>query len=93
MRICSKAAPPEKFGVDFGKFSQHALKLQMSGDASARFLPLLRRFEQKLSHLAGPQALNEVIERTVLVPPLAATVLFAACQVMLDVGGTQQIAR
>jgi len=66
------------------------MELQICGNAGARFLPLFRRFEQKFSYPAGSQALNQIEEWTVLESPLAAAVLFAAGQVMPDIGRPQQ---
>jgi hypothetical protein len=84
-RHFSKFAPPQKFGVDFGKFGQLALKFQMRGDASAGAFALFGRFEQKLAHPAGSKALNQIIKWAMLESPAATAVRFAARQILLDV--------
>lgn len=93
LRTGSNPSAPEEFGVDFGEFGKLTLKLQVRGDSCACFLALFGRFEQKLPHVARSQALDEVIERTVLGSALAAAVLFAARQILPDTGSAQEIQR
>ena len=83
----------EQFGIDFGKFGKLVLKFQMRDDAGASLPPLFGRFEQKLSHLAGSQALHQIIKRAVLESPLAAAIFFAASQVLPDIRSPQQMDR
>ena len=65
----------------------------MRGDASAGLPPLFGGFEQKLSHLAGSQALHQIIKRAVLESPLAAAILFTAGQKLPDIRSPQQMGR
>lgn len=65
----------------------------MRGDAGASLTPLFRRFEQKLSHIAGSQALRQIIKRAMLESPQAAAILFAAGQVLPDIRSPQQMDR
>ena len=88
-----EAATPQKFGVDFRQFSQSALKFQMRGIARAGLSSLFRRFEQKLPHPAGSQALHQIIERAVLESALAAAIPFPASQVLADIRSAQQMGR
>lgn len=58
----------------------------MGGDTGARPRLLFGSFEQKFSNLAAPQTLHQIIKWAVLESPLAATIFFAAGQVLFDVG-------
>ena len=87
----SQFAASQKLGVDFRQLSQPALKFHICGDAGAGLLALFRCFEQKLSHLAGSQALNQIIERAVLETPATSAIWFAARQILTDGGCSQQI--
>jgi hypothetical protein len=87
----SKFTTPQKFGVYFRKLRKPAMIFQMRGDAGASLTPLFRRFEQKLSHIAGSQALHQIIKWAVLESAPATAVGFTAGQVLFDVGGPQKI--
>ena len=65
----------------------------MRGDARAGLLALRRGLKQEFSDLASAQTLNQIIKWAVLKPPAAAAVLFAAGQVLADIGGTHQTRR
>ena len=66
---------------------------QMRDDACTGPSPLFGCFKQKFPHPTGSQALHQVIKRAVLESPLAAAVLFAASQVLLDIRSPQQMDR
>jgi hypothetical protein len=89
----SKFVAPQQLRVDFGKFGELALQFPVRGDALAGFSALVGRFEQKLPHPAGAQALRQIIKGAVLESPPAAAVPFAARQVVPDIGRPDQIRR
>jgi hypothetical protein len=80
---------PEQFGVIFRKSGKLMLKFQMRGDTFASLPPLFGSFEQKFSDLAAPQTLNQIIKRAVFESSLTATILFAARQILFDIGRAQ----
>jgi hypothetical protein len=80
---------PEQCGVNFRKSGKLTLKFQMRGDTFASLPPLFGSFKQKFSDLATAQTLHQIIKGAVFESSLAATVLFAACQVLFDIGRPQ----
>jgi hypothetical protein len=83
--ILSNLAAPEQLGIDFRDFGQEAKEFRVGGDAGAGIPALLRRLEQELPGPVNPKALDDVEERPVLPPPtVAAAILLAACQILLD---------
>jgi hypothetical protein len=82
-------ADSEQFGVYFGHFRQLPLELFKRCNGGARPCPLFGGFEQKFSDLAAPQTLHQIIKRAMFESPLAAAVLFAARQVLFDIGRPQ----
>lgn len=70
-----------------------ALQFKVRGNACAGLFSLGGGFKQKFFHLPRAQALHQIIERSMLESALAAAVLFAAGQILFDVGGPQKIRR
>ena len=63
----------------------------MSCNASASLFALIRRLQQKLPHLSGSQALDQIKERAVLESTTASAVGLAARQVLFDIRGAHEI--